>query len=162
MMALYLPLLMDNCTVVEAETIPGRININEAPREVLMGIPGISEEVVDEIINRRSLAIEGDTTSRAHETWLLSEAVVTLDEMRLLMPFVCAGGDVFRAQIVGYYQGGGPSSRAEVIFDATGSQPRVLFWRDVSHLGRGFALETLGVDLVDGAVGATSPLPTGR
>ncbi len=78
---------------------------------------------------------------------LAAEGLVTLDELRLLTPFICAGGDVFRAQIVGYFHGGGPSYRSEVIFDATGAAPRVLFWRDISHLGRGYALETLGVDL---------------
>ena len=38
------------------------------------------------------------------------------------------------------------SARAEVIFDATKAEPRVLFLRDMSHLGRGYALETLGVE----------------
>ena len=52
------------------------------------------------------------------------------------------------APIIGYFQGGGPASRSEVIFDATGTEPLVLFWRDMSHLGRGFALETLGIDLM--------------
>ena len=79
----------------------------------------------------------------------MTEGLVTLEEMKNLLPFVCVGGDVYRAQIVGYFQGGGPSVRAELIFDATGTEPRVLFWRDISHLGRGYALETLGVDLVD-------------
>ena len=147
-MGTYLPLLMENCSVGEATTIPGRININQAPREILLGIPGISEEIVEEIMTRRSEESSDTTQNREHETWLLSESIVTLDEMRVLTPFICAGGDVFRAQIIGYYQGGGPSSRAEVVFDATETTPRVLFWRDISHLGRGYALETLGVELV--------------
>jgi hypothetical protein len=76
----------------------------------------------------------------------MAEAIVTLEEMRSLMPYICGGGDVYRAQVVGYFQGGQAASRAEVIFDASTKTPRVLFWRDTSHLGRGFALETLGVD----------------
>jgi len=147
-MALYLSLLMDYCTVVDAPSIPARININQAPREILLGIPGMSEEIVDEIMSRRGLVDETEDLNRQHETWLLSEAIVTLDEMRILMPFVNAGGDVYRTQIVGYFQGGGPSSRVEIIFDATADDPAVLFWRDISHLGRGYALETLGVDLM--------------
>ncbi|MFV1964351.1 MAG: general secretion pathway protein GspK [Pirellulaceae bacterium] len=148
-MATYLPSLMDYCTVVDARSIPARININRAPREILSGIPGMSEEMVDEIMSRRNLVSAEEDVSRQHETWILSEAIVTLDEMRQLMPFVCAGGDVYRTQIVGYYQGGGPSARVELIFDATGDEPSVLFWRDISHLGRGYALETLGVDLME-------------
>ena len=84
--------------------------------------------------------------ARRYETWLLSEGVVTLAEMKALMPFVCGGGNVYRAQVVGYFQGGQAASRAEVVFDATSPLPRVVLWRDLSHLGRGYALETLGVD----------------
>lgn len=148
-MGVYLPELMENCTANQDESIPGRININQAPRELLMGIPGMNEDIVDELISRRTAEVSSDNPNRAHETWLLAEAIVTIDEMRTLTPFINAGGDVFRAQVVGYFQGGGPSARAEVIFDATGPAPRLLLWRDMSHLGRGYALETLGVELIE-------------
>jgi hypothetical protein len=160
-MADYLPLLVDYCTVVDGPSIPARININQAPQEILLGIPGMTEEIAEQIISLRSTVVEGDTTSREHETWLLSEGIATLEEMRQLLPFVCAGGDVHRAQIVGYFQGGGPSSRVEVVFDATESEPRVLFWRDISHLGRGFSLNTLGVDLLEGGGVGTLPAQPG-
>ncbi|MGE0761344.1 MAG: type II secretion system protein GspK, partial [Pirellulaceae bacterium] len=147
-MADYLPLLMENCSVSEAPMVPGRININEAAPELLYGIPGISEELAAEIVVRRSeLGVAYEPAYR-HETWLLTEGLVTVDEMRALLPFVTARGSVFRAQIVGYYQGGGPSSRAEAVFDATETTPRLLFWRDLSHLGRGYPLDILGVDMV--------------
>ncbi len=157
-MATYMTSLMDNCTVSEAESIPGRISINEAARELLLGVPAVdassgepimSEELVDQIIELRTTVTDENAAARGNETWLLSEAVVNLDQMKALAPFICGGGDVFRCQIVGYFQGGGPSSRAEIVFDATGPEPRELFWRDISHLGRGYALETLGVDLLE-------------
>lgn len=150
-MGVYLPQLMENCTANQGQAIPGRININQAPRELLMGIPGMNEDIVNELISRRSAELGLDNPNRSFETWLLAEAIVTLDEMRTLTPFINAGGDVFRAQVVGYFQGGGPAARAEVVFDATGTTPRLLFWRDMSHLGRGYALETLGVDLIEQA-----------
>ena len=68
--------------------------------------------------------------------------------MKNLMPYICAGGGVYRAQVIGFYDKGGPYARFEAIIDATTQPPRVLFWRDLSHLGRGFALETLGIDLM--------------
>jgi len=141
----YLPQLMENVTINPSPTIPGRINVNQAPREILEGIPGISPDVVEQIMSRRDYEA-ADNPGRRYETWLLAEGLVTLDEMRLLMPFVTGGGDVYRAQVVGYYQSGQASSRAEVVFDATRSPVRVVFWRDISHLGRGYALETLGVN----------------
>jgi type II secretory pathway component PulK len=145
-MALGFPLLMDNVTVNPAQTIPGRININQASASVLSGIPGMTEEIVSAIISSREYDSGADRPNHLHETWILVEGIVTLAEMKQLMPFVTGGGDVYRAQVVGYYQGGQASSRAEAIFDATTTSPRLLFWRDISHLGRGYAVETLGVD----------------
>jgi hypothetical protein len=66
--------------------------------------------------------------------------------MKQMLPFVCAGGGVYRAQVVGYYDEGGPSARIEAVIEATNGPPRLLFWRNISHLGRGFPLETLGLD----------------
>ena len=142
----YLPKLMDSVTINEAVTIPGRININQASATIMAGIPGITPDMVTEIISRREFETDADNESHRHETWIMAEGIVTLDEMRLLMPYICGSGDVYRAQVVGYFQGGQAASRAEVIFDASTPAPRVLFWRDISHLGRGYALETLGVD----------------
>jgi type II secretory pathway component PulK len=149
-MGAYMELLMDNVTVSQAPLLPGRININQAPRAVLMGIPGMTEEIVNEIISRRDPEPGSDNPHRRLETWILQEAIVTLEEMKSLSPFINGGGDVYRGQVVGYFQGGNAAARAEVIFDATGDAPRVLLWRDISHLGRGYPLETLGVLLSDG------------
>jgi hypothetical protein len=151
-MMVYLPILVDNLTVSDQAVIPGRININQTPRAILVGIPGLEESAAGEILNQRSLQTgeAGGDLSFAHETWLLTAGIVTLEEMRTLLPFVCAGGDVFRAQIVGYYEDGGTASRAEVIFDATGPVPAIVSWRDISHLGRGYPLELLGVQLISG------------
>ena len=145
-MGLYLPVLMDKVTINEAVTIPGRININQASATILKGIPGMTPDIVTEILSRRDYEPSDEKLNHRHETWIMAEAIVTLDEMRALMPYICGGGDVYRGQVVGYFQGGQAASRAEVIFDASTTTPRVLFWRDTSHLGRGFALETLGVD----------------
>ncbi|MCH8924125.1 MAG: hypothetical protein IIA67_13380, partial [Planctomycetes bacterium] len=146
-MKFFLPLLMDHLSVNPMPIIPGRININQAPRTVLAGIPGLEPETVDEIINLRDAEVTDERPERRHETWLLSEGIVDLDQMKALMPFVTGGGSVYRAQIVGYFDKGGPSFRVETVIDATSGVPRVVFWRDISHLGRGYPLSTLGVTL---------------
>jgi hypothetical protein len=149
-MNLYMPALMEQVTIVPKATIPGRININQAPREILLGIPGMRQEIVEQIVRLRQAEPDADHPQRKYETWLLTEGVVTLAEMKQLSPFICAGGDVYRAQVVGYFDNGGPSCRVEVVLDATIQPPRLLLWRDISHLGRGYALETLGVGLAEG------------
>ncbi|MBN2024887.1 MAG: general secretion pathway protein GspK [Pirellulales bacterium] len=142
----YLPVLLDYATVNPSPTIPGRININQASRTVLAGIPGMTQELVDEIVAyRASNPIDADPYRR-HETWILGDGIVDLDQMKAFMPYVCAGGAVYRAQAIGYFDQSGPSCRIEVILDATQTPAKVLFWRDQSHLGRGYARETLGIE----------------
>lgn len=148
----YMPILLDNVAASSVPELPGRLNVNQAPRNLLAAVPGMNEDILNEILSRRTPEPTPEQPGRRHETWLLTEGIVTLTEMKLLTPFLCAGGDVFRAQVVGYFQGGQAAARAEVVLDATQSPPRILLWRDNSHLGRGFALETLGIGLNEAAV----------
>jgi DNA uptake protein ComE-like DNA-binding protein len=143
-MNLYLPVLLDHCSANPNATIPGRININQAPRTILLGIPGMTEEIVEAILSKREQDESQAAPERRHETWLLMENVVTLEQMKSLMPFVTAGGSVYRAQVVGFFEQGGPAARLEAVIDATSESPRLLFWRELSHLGRGYSLSTLG------------------
>ena len=141
----YIDHLMDNASTNANPTIPGRLNINAAPRTLLEGIPGLSSEAIDRIVQERFTDPTQDTSNYTrHETWLVKNLIVTLAEMKLLQPFITGNGDVYRAQIVGYYEGGKASSRAEVVIDGTTVTPRIRLWRDLSHLGRGYPLEVLG------------------
>ncbi len=141
----YIDHLMDNSSTNDNPTIPGRLNINSAPRTLLEGVPGLSSEAIDRIVQERFTDPSQDTSNYTrHETWLVKNLIVTLEEMKLLQPFITGNGDVYRAQIIGYYEGGKASSRAEVVIDSTTVTPRIRLWRDLSHLGRGYPLEVLG------------------
>ncbi len=139
----YLPLIMDVLSTSDTATMPGRINLNECSAELLYGIPMLDEDQVGQILEAR--ATESDDANRNFETWPMVEGIVTLDQMRQLLPLVTAGGDVYRAQIVGYFESSGLSSRQEVVIDATTVNPKIIFRRDLSHLGRAFDLSVLGI-----------------
>ena len=141
----YLPALMENLTVNTSKTIPGRININQASPTALGGIPGMTSEALEQIVSQRQPDPIQRDPNHKYETWILAEGIVSLDEMKALMPFVTGGGNVYRAQVVGYFDGGGPAARIEAVLDASKSPPKVVFWRDLSHLGRGYPVEILGV-----------------
>jgi Type II secretion system (T2SS), protein K len=141
----YLSKLMEAVTVGTAQAVPGRININQAPKALLMGIPGMREDLVQQIVAERDAEPSDAQPDRRYPTWLLSEGLVTLDEMKQLWPMINTGGRVFRAQIVGYFEESGPATRLEVVIDATAAPARVLLWRDMSHLGPGYSAETLGI-----------------
>ncbi len=151
-LAFTLPVIMDNLTTMQSESIPGRINIMQAPRRVLAGIPGIDDEIIDQIIQKREYVLDdpdGADRLRNYSVWILAEQVVTLEQMKTMFPFVCAGGDVYRAEVVGYHDDGVGSSRAEVVLDTTVPLPRILFWRDKTHLQNGFTLDSWGTGLLD-------------
>ena len=149
-----MPRLMASLTTFEGATIPGRINIMQAPRVVLMGIPGLDETTVDQIISQRGTDFElddptGADMNRKYETWLFVEGVVDLATMKSLMSYVCTGGDVFGAEIIGYFADGVGTSRAEVVLDTTVGVPRVISWRNKSHLRSSFSIEALGTNIIE-------------
>lgn len=141
-LALATPLLMDALTTVDAPGVPGRINIMECPQEILRGIPGLSDDIVDQILEARVDGSESET--RFFETWLAVEGYVTMEEMRAILPLVTCGGDVFKAQIVGYMEGSAMSGRIEAIVSPVEDVPKVLFFRRLDRLGRGADVTTLG------------------
>src|SRR5690606_29646218 len=134
--------------------IPGRININLAPRPVLMAIPGLDAEVLDQLLARRE-ALDKDALRTP--AWLLTEQIVTLEQFRQMLPHITTGGDVFRAQLIAWRPAGGPYRRVEVVIDATEDPARRIVWNDLSAYGaaipvaRLLTLDASGQSLREGA-----------
>ncbi|MEM6798172.1 MAG: hypothetical protein AAF589_01535 [Planctomycetota bacterium] len=151
-MSTYLPELLDYLTVYEDEVVPGRLNVNQAPRALLETIPGMPPEAVESIIGNRDFEVGTDRPDRRHATWMMTEGYVTLEEMRTMMPLVTAAGSVYRAQIIGFFDDEGPRRRLEAVIDATQPAPLVLFQQDLSALGGGPNVADLGAipDVVEG------------
>jgi DNA uptake protein ComE-like DNA-binding protein len=143
----YLPKLMENITVNPSETIPGRLNINQAPRLLMTGIPGLTSVEIDQIIANRDVTLGMVRPEQAYETWLLTEGIVELDTMKKLMALVTAGGNVYRAQVVGFFDAEGAADRLEVVVDATQLPPVVRRRWELRELGPGYSPEVLGVPL---------------
>ena len=140
----YLPILMDAFSLTDDPTILGRVNINEARLEVLMGLPGMTEALAQYIINQQMIDAAGQPLTdiinqRATTGWLLMNGQLDLPTLRALDQFITARGDVFRAQIVGHFDAGGPVCRLEAVIDATQQPPKLIQLRDLTDLGRGFS-----------------------
>ena len=134
----YLPKLLDSTTTNAGPALAGRINLNQAPRAVLAGIPGMTPDVLDQIIAKRIPDPATAGRDRRYETWILIEGLVPLATMKTLLPYVNAGGSVYRANVVGFFDEGGPAAHLEVILNAYKPPTSVLFWRDASHLAIGY------------------------
>jgi len=148
-MQAYLPKLMDNLAVNASKSIPGRLNINQAPRVLLLGVPGLTPDKVDQILSHRDVTLGQQHPEQKYETWLLSQDIVDLETMKKLMSLVTAGGSVYRAQVVGFYDAEGPAHRIEVVVDGTKSPPVIRRRWDLRDLGPGYTPEVLGVAAED-------------
>ncbi|MCA9116698.1 MAG: general secretion pathway protein GspK, partial [Planctomycetaceae bacterium] len=141
-----LPDLIDKLSPSQDPSIPGRINVNQARLEVLLGIPGMTEEAARSIVGAKMIGSGGEPltdaiASRATTGWLVSDGLIDLETMRTLDKYLTTRGDVLRAQIVGHFDEGGPSVRLEAVFDASEPPVKLLMLRDLSHLGAGYQLQ---------------------
>ena len=140
-----LPLLFEALSTTTEPYLEGRININQARAEVLAGIPEMTDEIVQRIIGGALVddsgqLDEGLSEDRATTGWLLIEGLVDLPTLRKLDPYITARGDVYRAQVLGHFDLGGPVARIEAVIDATAIPPKVISRRDMSALGPAFPL----------------------
>lgn len=143
-MAGYLPQLFDTLSLSTDQFLEGRININQARRETLMTIPGVTESIADSIVAAR-MGPDGSpsvdlTGSRATAGWLVIENLVDLNTMKTLDRYMTARGGVYRVQSVGFFDEAGPFTRLEAVIDLTESNkpPVVISLHDLSALGRGY------------------------
>lgn len=139
-----LPQLLDTLSTTNDEFLNGRININQARREILLGIPGLTEELVEQIILAQKRDANGQPSPEViqqHNTtgWLYFEGLVDLETMRELDPFFTARGDVYRVQVLGFFDGGGPVTRLEAMVDGTQNPPRIIYQRELNDLGHGYS-----------------------
>lgn len=136
--------LFDRLTETPAPIIVGRVNVNVAPREVLAGLPGLEPSHAEAILSARQRQDDSTAASRQHAVWLLTEGLISREQMQTLMPFVTAGGDVYRAQVLAYLDRQPRVRRAEVVIDASGQRARVVSWNDLPPVSELEAQRLLG------------------
>jgi type II secretory pathway component PulK len=138
--ATLLPVLLDECTTNQQTTIPGRINVNTAPEAVLLTLPYLQESDVQNILAMRpqSSSIEAPDPIYSTPAWLVIEAGVSPATLAKLDKYITTRTSVYRAQSIGYFDAGGTSARVEAVIDTNNGMPRILYWRDLTELGKGF------------------------
>jgi hypothetical protein len=143
-----LPILLEGMTTTSAATIDGRINVNQARKEILLGLPGMPPELPDLIANRQLIGTDGLPLTellgqRSTTGWLLIEGLVDVPTMQKLDKYLCARGAVMSVQSIGCFDRGGAATRIEAVIDATQKPPRVIFRRDLTRLGPGYRPDQL-------------------
>lgn len=139
---------LDEALGVKTDTvIEGRIDVNQARYEVLLGLldsQALPLEIADAIISATGIDSDDvpdfDPATRATNAWLLAEGIVDLETIRLLDPFVTTKGDIFQAQIIGYFGTSGISARINVWIDGSQTPPKITQISDYTELGPGYRL----------------------
>lgn len=144
--------LLDVATTTTVVEMTPRININSAPREVLMALTGLAggtgstgssagltEADVDAIINLRQNLIPADPATLTG-AWLLQSGGVSPDVFKKLEKYITGRSMVYRIHSIGYFGEGGPTARVEAVVDTNQGAPRILYFRDLTDLDtpRGF------------------------
>lgn len=140
----YLPKLFDQVAVDDEKTAAGRVNVNLAPAEVLVSVPGLDAALAEQIVAQRPTNYASPADYQRNATWLLVDGLVSLDQMKTLLPYLTAGGGAYQVQSVGFFDDGGPAVRLSAVLDATESPARMLSLRNLTPLGRGFSAADLG------------------
>ena len=133
-----LPLLLDKTSAATGYELSPRINVNTAPREVLMALPGLLDTDADSLISTRSTLTPTDPATLSG-AWIVTQAKLSADKFKNIEKYISGRTFTYRIHSVGYFgKTGGPVSRVEAVVDVALAQPRILYYRDLTDLGRGF------------------------
>jgi DNA uptake protein ComE-like DNA-binding protein len=137
-------LVGDKLGVADAATVPGLVNINTAPKQVLVCLPGITEEIALKIMDYRTTP--GNDLSNMG--WLLN--VVEPAVLQRCAPYITCRSYQFRINAVGRvgtpYDNAAPAQdvperpgafrRMVAVFDKLATpNPRLVYWKDQTKLG---------------------------
>jgi type II secretory pathway component PulK len=134
-----LPILFDKCTTKNQSDLPARINVNYAGQVVLSMLPGLTDAEVQSIMDNQPDPTQGPVdTIYQTPAWLITKANLAPSKLSGIESYITARGQVYRFQVIGYFEDGGPAARYEVVIDANNGRPRIVYRRDLTDLGRGF------------------------
>ncbi len=126
--------LLDVGTVSEADVLPGLVNVNTAPPEVLAALPGFDEDVAEAIDAYRKHG-GADFSS---VVWLLDVEAVGPQRFLQRLPLITAQSFQYRVHAVGVAGRRHVFRRLEVVLDRSRPDVPPIFWRDVTDWGAPF------------------------
>jgi DNA uptake protein ComE-like DNA-binding protein len=126
--------IANSLTVASGSTIYGRINVNTATPAVLTTLPGITSDVIQQLITYR----QSNPDKLTSIAWLADALGRTSSGLTTL----AAAGDLittesyqFSADIAALGPYGRGYRRVKCVFDTSTGTPRIIYRQDLSHLG---------------------------
>ena len=137
-------LLADKFTMLDTDPVPGLLNINTAPKQVLLCLPGITEDIAVKIIDARTVA----GADLSNIGWLTD--VVTPAQLQQFANFITCRSYQYRIHAVGRVgsvtwnanstpavpERPGVIKRMIAVYDRLAKpNPRLVYWKDATKLG---------------------------
>jgi hypothetical protein len=104
----------------------------------------LTADDIQTILSTRPTPDKMSDPTYATAAWLVTDANLPLQTLLTIDTFFTGRSQVYRIQSVGYSDQGGPIARVEAVIDTNMGRPRIVLWRDLSELGRGFDLPRSG------------------
>jgi len=108
------------------KVLRGRLNVNTAPRELLKGLPELTESKLNKLLETRDRQFRRASTNGPACLWLITENVFSIDEIRRLAPYLTDRGNVFTGTVCAFAPQQGAVYRRKVTIDGTVSPPLVI------------------------------------
>ena len=113
----------------------GLINVNTAPKEVLMCVPGLTEEEAAAIVSKRQ-QLSGE--EKKTPAWLVTSGALSPEKFMVINNSVTARSIQFSADVIGFADHTGAYRRLQVVLEMQGHFARLKYFREISALGRGY------------------------
>ncbi|MBN2314616.1 MAG: general secretion pathway protein GspK [Sedimentisphaerales bacterium] len=121
--------IADRLTTSDEESFPGLVNVNTAPKAVLLCLPDLEESDVDALISRRE----------SNEDGLDSIAWVTdvLDQEKAVAigSYITTRSFQYSADILAIAANGRAYKRYKAVFDMSAQTPKIVYWKSMTHFG---------------------------
>jgi len=121
--------IADRLTTSREEMLEGRLNINTAPKRVLLYLPDLDESDAEAIVSKR----RGSEVDLDNIAWV-AEAL-TPEKAVAIGSYITTRAYQFSADIVALSGNGRAWKRYRAVIDAREDAPRVVAWQDLTHLG---------------------------
>lgn len=120
--------IVDRLTTSNEESLPGLVNVNTAPKAVLLCLPGLEESDVEALLSRRSSGDGLDTIAWVAEVLERNKAVA-------VGSYVTTRSFQYSVDIVSIAGNGRAYKRYKTVFDMSREKPQVVYWKSMTHFG---------------------------
>jgi type II secretory pathway component PulK len=121
--------IADQLTTSSEQTLSGLVNVNAAPKAVLLCLPGLEESDVEALLSYRS-ANSDKLTSIA---WVVQ--VLDREKATGIGSYITIRSCQYSADIVCLSGNGRAYKRYKAVIDTQGTSPRVVYWKTLTHFG---------------------------